>query len=359
MLVIVPRRIGDVLLATPVLRSLKQAWPGATLDALVFSSTAGVLAGNPDVTHIHTIPERPGWLQHIGFIAKIFRRYELALSLLPGDRPTFYAFFAGRKRRGLLLDTPKHRWKRRFLDTWVAQDVAKKHTVLTYLSLLQSLQVPLLPDISVGWREADQQRATALLAPLQGERYVVLHLYPKFNYKMWSDAGWIALARWAHARGLRVVLTGGNDSAEQEYINRLANAMTMAASLQPLNLAGRLSLNETACVLARAAAYVGPDTAVTHMAAALDVPTVALFGPTDPVKWGPWPSSYRDTSRTPWQRFGDQSCGRVRLLQGRAPCVPCGKEGCARHLASFSDCLRQLPPQRVTDALADLLQLPV
>ncbi len=351
-LVIVTRRIGDVLLATPVIRSLKQAWPSATIDVLVFSSTASVLSANPDITHIHAIPERPSLTQHIVFIAKIFKRYDLALSLVPGDRPTFYAFFAGQKSVGLLLDTPKESWKRYFLDDWVAYDLAGKHTVLTYLSLLQTLKVPPQPDITLYWRDADQQRAIEMLAPLREARFVVLHLYPKFNYKMWSDAGWIQLAQWIESRGLRIVLTGGNDTAEREYVSRLASAMTA-----PLNLAGKLSLNETACILARAAAYVGPDTAVTHLAAALDVPTVTLFGPTDPVKWGPWPKQYRDLNCTPWQRFGDQSCGRVRLLQGRASCVPCGKEGCERNIASFSDCLLQLPPQRVTKALAELLNI--
>ena len=350
-LVIVTRRIGDVLLATPVIRSLKHAWPDAAIDALVFSSTAGALAANPDITQLHTIAERPGLLQHFLFIAKLFKRYDLALSLVPGDRPTFYAFFAGRKSVGLLLDTPRERWKQRFLDQWVAYDLAEKHTVLTCLSLLAPLGVAPLAEVTPAWRDADRQRAEAMLAPLATDRFVVLHLYPKFNYKMWSDAGWIALARWIADRKLRIVLTGSNDPAELAYITRLADRFD-----QPLNLAGQLSLSETACVLARATAYVGPDTALTHMAAALDVPTVTFFGPTDPVKWGPWPKG-SDTSRTPWQRYGDQARGRVRLLQGSAPCVPCGNEGCDRRVASFSDCLLQLPADRVIHALNELINI--
>lgn len=346
-LVVVTRRIGDVLLATPVIRSLKQAWPGAAIDALVFNSTAGVLAANRDISQLHAIPERPGLLQHIIFIAKLFRRYDLALSLVPGDRPTLYAFFAGRKSVGLLLDTPRESWKRHFLDQWVAYDLADKHTVLTYLSVLAPLGVAPLAEVIPTWREADQQHAKAMLAPLGEDRFVVLHLYPKFNYKMWSDAGWIQLAQWITNRKLSIVLTGSNDPAELDYVNRLA-----ARFDKPLNLAGHLSLNQTACVLARATAYVGPDTALTHMAAALDVPTVTFFGPTDPVKWGPWPKG-SDTNRAPWLRFGDQSRGRVRLLQGSAPCVPCGNEGCARHIASYSDCLLQLPAERVIQALSE------
>jgi heptosyltransferase-3 len=333
-LVIVTRRIGDVLLATPVIRSLKRAWPDATIDALVFSSTASVLSANPDIAQTRAIPERPGLLQHIVFIAKLFRHYDLAVSLVPGDRPTLYAFLAGRTRVGLLLATRKESWKQRLLHHWVAFDPAGTHTVLTHLSVLKPLQVPPLAEITPRWRDADEQRATAMLAPLDNQRYVVLHLYPKFNYKKWSDAGWIALARWISDHNFRIVLTGGNDAAELDYVRKLAGSMS-----EPLNLAGQLSLNETACVLARATAYVGPDTALTHMAAALGIPTVTLFGPTDPVKWGPWPKNHdagNDASRTPWRRFG-------------------GHEGCERNIASFSDCLLQLPPERVIQALNESL----
>jgi heptosyltransferase-3 len=345
-LVVVTRRIGDVLLATPVIHSLKRAWPGARVDVLVFHGTRGVIEAHADVSHVHTIPERPGLWQHLVLIASLFRRYDLALSLVPGDRPTIYAFLSGRTRVGLLLATRKESWKRRFFDHWVAHDLAARHTVQNYLAVLTPLGVPPLAEVTASWRDADQHRADDMLAPLGDQRYVVLHLYPKFNYKKWSDTGWIALARWITDHNLRIVLTGGNDADERDYVQRLAGSMSA-----PLNLVGQLSLNESACVLARAIAYVGPDTALTHMAAALGIPTVTLFGPTDPVKWGPWPKSH-DASRVPWQRFGDQSNGNVRLLQGRAACVPCGHEGCKRNIASFSDCLLQLPPERVIHALS-------
>lgn len=350
-LVIVTRRIGDVLLATPVFRSLKHAWPDTIIDALVFSSTADVLAANPDVNHIRSIPERPGLLGHIVFIAKLFRRYDLAVSLVAGDRPTLYAYFAGRKRIGLLLPTKKERWKRRLLHQWVPYDTSEKHTVLTHLSSLEPLGVPAIAEVTVAWRCEDEHLAAQKLAPLQGERFVVLHLYPKFNYKMWSDPGWLALAHWMAEQGLKVVLTGSSDSAEIAYINRLAAQMAT-----PLNLAGQLTLAESACVISQALAYVGPDTALTHMAAALGVPTVALFGPTDPLKWGPWPKEF-GSGKTPWRRLGDQVAGRVSLVQGNAACVPCNNEGCERHINSFSDCLLALPATRVIHALRHIADI--
>ena len=98
---------------------------------------------------------------------------------------------------------------------------------------------------------------------------------------------------------------------------------------------------------------MGPDTATTHMAAALGVPTVALYGPTDPVKWGPWPRGHGATN--PGQRLGTQVAGNVCLIQGNAACAPCHKEGCERHIASYSDCLQQLPAAVVISALERLL----
>src|SRR5262245_40803206 len=127
-LVVVTRRIGDVLLATPLIRSLKRAWPDAAVDALVFDGTEDAIGANPDVRRVLTIAPRPGLARHVGLLLGILRRYDIALSLVPGDRPTFYAFVAGRWRAGLLLPTKKESWKRRFLDRWVAFDDRDTHT---------------------------------------------------------------------------------------------------------------------------------------------------------------------------------------------------------------------------------------
>jgi heptosyltransferase-3 len=117
-----------------------------------------------------------------------------------------------------------------------------------------------------------------------------------------------------------------------------------------INLAGRMSFAQTACAIAGARLYVGPDTVTTHMAAALGVPTVALFGPSNPVKWGPWPYRF-DGASSPWRRVGTQTMGNVELVQGVGACVPCMREGCDQHVASFSDCLRQLPLSTVITAV--------
>jgi heptosyltransferase-3 len=121
-----------------------------------------------------------------------------------------------------------------------------------------------------------------------------------------------------------------------------------------VNAAGKLSLGASACLISRARIYIGPDTAMTHIAAALGTPTVALYGPTNPVKWGPWPRSQAPDAN-PWRRCGSQRAGNVVLLQGPGACVPCHLSGCDRHIGSYSDCLQQLPTARVIAAIEQLL----
>ena len=350
-LVVVTRRIGDVLFATPLIRSLKAAWPGVAVDALVFESTAGVLAGNPDVRRIRAVPDRPGLLQHIAFIVGFARRYDMALSLMPGDRPTLYAYLGGRWRAGLAIDDARHRWKQWLLQRWVPFDDFNTHTLRMHLALAEALGIPPRAAVDVAWSDA-HQRELAAVCPFDTARtaYAVLHVYPKFNYKMWHCRGWAELARWIAGRGMRIVLTGGGEAAEREYVNGVANSLPDDA----VNLAGRLSLGAACFLVSRSRLYTGPDTGMTHVAAALGVPTVALFGPSNPVKWGPWPRGH-DPAVNPWRRCGTQRRGNVVLLQGIGACVPCHLEGCDRRIGSYSDCLQQIPAGRVVAAAESLL----
>ena len=350
-LIIVARRIGDVLLATPLIRSVKRAWPDAAIDVLVFEGTQTALAANPDVRRVLTVPERPGWLAHIGFALRLLRRYDIALSTQYGDRPTLYAFLAGRWRAGLLMPTRKESWKRALLHRWAPFDNWNTHTVLMNLALAKVLDIEPRREVVVSWSPGDASRVDSLIGPAMAGPMAVLHPHPKFNYKMWRPAGWIEVAGWLSARGHRVVLSGGPDPAEIDYVAGLARNMPPGT----MNLAGKLSLGEASCLLSRAAVFLGPDTALTHMAAALGVPTVAFFGPTDPVKWGPWPKDHA-SAINPWKRLGSQTVARVRLVQGNAPCAPCHKEGCERNVASYSDCLQQLPAATVIAALESIMR---
>ena len=349
-LVVCTRRIGDVLLATPVVRSLKSAYPDAAVDMLVFEGTQDAVAANPDVHRIWTIAERPEMGPHLALLRSLWRRYDLALSVLAGDRPTVHAWAAGRYRVGTLLADGKSWWKRRLLHEWIPFDNLQTHTVAMNLRLLAPLGIKPWGTPVVSWTHEDAQSARRLFPHRHRSRpYAVLHVSPKFAYKTWTVDGWVALARWLMARGLNVLVTGV-ESAEQPYCQHIVQELPDA-----VNLVNQLTLPVLACLLNDAALYVGTDTAVSHMAGAVGVPSVVLFGPSNPVKWGPWPKDFPPTGNSPWSKKGSQRQGNVFLLQGEGDCVPCLAEGCEHHIKSLSECLQKLTVDRVVGAAETML----
>jgi len=346
-LVVCPRRVGDVLFATPVVRSLKTTYSNAAIDMLVFEGTEGIVSANSDLRQVLTIAQRPRWREHLSLYKAIWRGYDLAVSVQASDRSTLYAWASGRVSIGILVQDRKSWWKRRVLDDWVALDNLGTHTVSMNTRLLDLLGVTTLPTPVIGWSKTDEEMIQSIF-PSDGEQrtYVVLHVSPKFSYKQWTVSGWIELAQWLARRGLKVVVTAGDSEQDHAYAAKLFCSFPS----ESINLAGKISLPALGCLLSQATLYVGTDTAVTHMAAALGVPTVALFGPSNPIKWGPWPKNWSAASPSPWKFHGSQQQGNVFLLQGEGDCVPCLHEGCDRHVNSLSDCLQTLPASRVIEA---------
>jgi len=179
--------------------------------------------------------------------------------------------------------------------------------------------------------------------------YAVIHAAPMFRYKQWTRDGWRALAAALGARGLAVVATGGPAEAERRYLDDVWN--DCATPVRRLD--GQLGWPQLADILSRCRVFIGPDTSVTHLAAASGCPTVALYGPTDPRLWGPWPVGGLDPM---WDATGSiQQRGNVWLVQNAFPCTPCQLEGCERRLESHSTCLDELSPERVVDAVDQAL----
>lgn len=349
-LVVCTRRIGDVLLSTPVVRSLKTALPHLTVDMLVFEGTQDIVSANADIGRIWTIAERPPIGAHLRLLRSIWRRYDIALSVLAGDRPTFHAWVAGRYRVGTLLPDGKSWWKRRLVHEWVPFDNLHTHTVAMNLRLLAPLGIEAVGTPVVSWKAEDEAAVHRVFPGIAGHRkYAVLHVSPKFAYKTWSVAGWAALGRWLIDQGLAVVVTGGA-SDQRAYSEHVIEKLPDA-----VNLVDRLTLPALGYLLSRAAVYVGTDTAVSHMAAAVGAPAVVLFGPSNPVKWGPWPKDFPVTAQSPWKTHGSQRLGNVYLLQGEGDCVPCLGEGCDRHINSVSECLQQLSVNRVIQVVDTML----
>jgi len=339
-LIVALRRLGDVLLTTPLIRSVKRALPAASIDALVFAGTEGILSGNPDLADILTISQRPRAGETLALIRRLIRRYDLALSTQTGDRPTFLAWIAGRQSAGPLeADGLSAALKRLALSrSYVGE--RGQHRVLEVLRLAELIGIPAQPEIVC---PAGSMRSG--LTP--AHPYAVVHAAPMFTYKRWTKDGWRMLAASLRERGLGTVVTGaGGDRTYLDEVWRESDVV---------RLDGKLEWPELSAVIGGARAYIGPDTAVTHLAAATGTPTVALYGPTDPRIWGPWPAGGLDR---PWAAAGTiQRRGNVWLVQNPLPCLPCQEEGCERRLDSYSQCLDELSLNQVVAAVDQALTM--
>jgi heptosyltransferase III len=342
-LLIVLRYLGDVLLTTPMISALRAAYPNAQLDVLVYGCTAVMLEGNPDIDNIISTPNRPKLSDYWALLRQILRRYDLAMAVQTGDRPFFNALLAAPFRVSVVPRKPATGWwKRYFLQRWTEFDNVNTHTVLQNLMLLDLIGVPshfsVTPPRSGNFQEL-AQRHTFLTGT---QPYVVLHPLPQFTYKRWTLEGWIAVGRYLQDSGYQLVFSGGLGQEEIDYVTHIASHLPAVA----FNLAGQVSLPELTHIIASAKLFIGPDTGTTHLAAATGIPVITLFGPSNPVKWAPWPNAYQH-KKNPFQNKGSQQINNIFLVQGEGECVPCHQEGCDRHRGSHSHCLDKLSPETI------------
>ncbi len=350
LLIAVPA-LGDVLLCTPLLRALRAA-AGTEIDVLVRRGHAEVLEGNPDVGRIIQVDRRPSVLQHVEMSRRLFRRYDVVVSNSTSDRMALYALLLGRRRIAVVPPSDgKLPWKRWVSERYTIVDAQHCHTLITIRRLGGLLDLRIDQQITPPRAHSGHAVLTALLGPgWEHESYAIIHPAPASAYKRWHAPGWRAVVSYLKDRAMRVVLTGGPAPAELDYLNRGLGLPRDSI----INLAGQLRVGDISSLLEHCSVFIGVDTVVTHMAAALGAPTVALFGPTNPVVWGPWPQGYRD-SDCPFVKHGSQQVGNVYLLQGPGSCVPCSRQGCFDHPDSDSHCLQALSARDVVQAIDTLL----
>lgn len=343
-LVITQRYLGDTLLITALLHSLKTAYQNARIDVLLPQANTAVLEGNPDIHQLLTFPQPATLPGFIRLLSSIYRRYDLSISLQTSDRTTLCAIAAGRLSLGLVdTESKKNWWKKKLLSGFLIFE--NQHAVLENLRFCALLGIePCYTLIA--------PHAAKPLTSLPAQPYAVLHIMPQWRYKQWHIQGWLDVIDFLARQGLKIVLSGSKQSAELAYL-----ASVIAASPHDIiNLAGQLSLAELSETIAHARVFIGPDTGITHLAAATGVAVIAIFGPTDPQKWAPWPRGYQ-AALAPFASRGCQSVNNVTLIQDATEraCLPCQGEGCDRHRESHSACLDQLSSDQVIGALQQIL----
>ena len=370
-LVVATRQIGDVLVTTPLIRAIRHRWPEARIDVLGYEKTMGMLAGNPDISEVIESAEHPTLPQYMALIRRCWRAYDLAFVTQISDRAHAYGLLFARARVGMVPASRRHAWWKRALSLHSVQiDYMHQHALSEKLQLMTPFARGDLFSEGVAVVPPAPEALPADLAHLRAQALVVFHATPMWRYKRWPAANWAALARELIARGFQVALTGSASPQDRQMNAEIAAGLksSSVAGNSPLapaagdagngdgtgegrliDLSGRLSLAQVGTLLRSAQLFVGVDTSVTHLAAACGTPTVAIFGPTPPTNFGPWPQGTRRAQ--PYALVAPlQQIANVALVQGQAPCVPCRKSGCDNHFDSRSDCLDQLAPARVLAA---------
>lgn len=346
-LVVTLRYLGDTLLTTPLISSLKLAYPNATVDVLTFKANKAMLEGNPNINQVLTLAgSPPNFQDFIKILGRLFRRYDLAISTQASDRPILCAIMASTISLGFVTEeTGKTWWKKWLLSLWLPFTQNYDHAVLENLRFCHPLGIK--PNYKITPPQTDVP-----LPQLPPKPYAVLHIMPQWRYKEWHREGWKSLIEFLNSRGLTIVLTGSGQPNEREYLS----AIQQQLNEELINLAGQLSLAQITKLMTNATLFVGPDTGITHLAASTGIPTFAILGPTDPQKWAPWPFGYA-CNTAPFASVGTQHVGNVYLIQGQTDrgCLPCQREGCERHRNSHSTCLDNLSSEYIINIITPVI----
>jgi heptosyltransferase-3 len=346
--------IGDAFLATPLIGALKRKYPRARIDVLVRDGEA-ILDGNPHVSRVLVQPRRPPMRHSVRFLARVFRNYDLAISTSTTDRSFIVLLAAAPNRIGKVASMSwKTWWKRRLVRNYVLMD-PDAHVLPENLRIADALGVercylPTLPH-------SRQAASAALSLPFEpgSTSFAVIHMKPGAVVRQWPEEHWNVLIESLRKRGIAVVATGGGNPHERAYIGRIVSRASAATDALPVcSLAGKLAFSAFAELVRRAALFIGTDTSATHVAAATGIPTVALFGPTDPVRWGPWPIGLEQDG-SPWQREGiKQTAGNVTLLRSSCSCNS-RQRACSLAPGPPGACMSKLLPETVLATVDGIL----
>jgi len=323
--------IGDVLLSTPVLEALKNAFPNATTSVMVKSRAAAVLLGNPHVDETLVYDGVPNYhsARWVLGLARELRRRRFSLAVdLTGDLRSSWMLLAGdpafrvgfnHARMEFLLDR-----RIEYLSTGHVVD-----HLLTAVEPLGATATSRKPRLYLSDEERDAARSLLSSAGVdEAEGTVVLSPGANWEHRRWSPARFGAVA--AHARerlGLAPVVIGSKGDMG------LAEEVVSASGGAAVSLAGRTDLRELAAVAERASVFVGNDSGPMHVAAAVGTPVVALFGPNTP------------------ERFAPRVVPSVVLTKD-FECSPCAQRSCVR---PEDDCMSAIGVDEVTGAMERLL----
>ena len=335
-LILKPSSLGDVVQALPVLRLIKRHLPQSRVFWWIEDNLAPLLESDPDLAGV--VPfHRQRWAKPGNWL-KLWRTvrwmreegFDWVIDLQGLARSSAFGWLAN--ARGFIgLDSPRE-GARGFYDIAVRRASFHTHAVDWYLGVLPRLGVPAGADFQ--WLPPRPEVAEGLRQkwPVGKDRWISFQPGARWLNKRWPAENYSELARQTALAfpELRFAILGGPED------RALGQAIARVDEQRCLDLTGRLSLPEMVEWIRLSEAMVTNDTGPMHVAAALGRPLVALLGPTEPCRTGPY--------------------GQInQVLQLDLPCVPCMGPRC-RYVKPM-ECLRALPPSAAFDALAQRLRL--
>ena len=340
--------IGDAVMTLPAIRAVRRAFPDARISLLVKPWVAEIFKGSPDIDEIILYDEQCKGVIGKLKLARVLRRkkFDKAFLLQNAFDAALTAWLAGiperigykRDYRSLLLTKAIS----------VKRNVAGEHQVYYYLNLLKEAGIKPVtaePYIYLSDEEREHARALLNLSPITPHPLPITP-YPSPLIGINPGATYGSAKRWPaeHFAGLilriineldgRAIIFGS--PAEVEIADEIVKQLgTQNSELKThiLNMTDRTNLRELAALISECDAFVTNDSGPMHIAAALHVPTVALFGSTDSAATGP---------------FGDGH----KIITKKLSCSPCLERECPEgHLK----CMTEISPEEVFSAIKDLL----
>ncbi|WP_392439793.1 putative lipopolysaccharide heptosyltransferase III [Edwardsiella piscicida] len=295
-LVIKLRHHGDMLLVTPVISTLKRHYPSAQIDVLLYAETRDMLSANQDIHQLYCIDrqwKKQGVRHQLSQEWRLLRtlraqRYDLVVNLADQWRSAIVtALSTAPVRIGFDFTKRRHPlWRTSHTHLASTAEHGKQHTVEQNLSILAPLG--LADDdsrVTMGYSEQDWQSASALIPTAWQAGYVVIQPTSRWFFKCWQEARMSEVINALSQAGYPILLTSGPDARERAMIDAIMQGCPTALVT---SLAGQLTLRQLAAIIDHARLFIGVDSVPMHMAAALQTPLVALFGPSKLVFWRPW-----------------------------------------------------------------------
>jgi len=275
------RNIGDVLLITPLLSNLKKAFPDAKIDVALNKDTEEMITLNPNVDEIITydrakIKSQKGIkkaLSEIKFGLGIRKRgYDIVINTTKGDRGAQLSLISGAKVK-IGYKNEKNRFLKNVFDITLPPQ-GLRHTIETNLDALRVLNLPIIDKkVEIFWSKDDEKKVDNFI---ENKKFIHIHPVSRWLFKCLDDATVAKIIDYCKDElKYEVALTSAPIKQELDKISSIIDL----CKTKPLNLAGKLSLKESAYLNSKAKFFIGVDTAIMHISAANNIPVLAFFGP--------------------------------------------------------------------------------